>query len=170
MNTSGQSFSLSVEHLYTDHHVWLLRWISKKVGNTCDAADIAHDTFIRILAGRQKIRIQEPRAYLTTIARGLVIDRFQRQALESAYLHALAQLPEPEHPSPETRYLLLETLHEIDAMLDALPSQVRQVFLLSQIEGLKYEDIATQMGVALITVKRYMKQAFFQCLLCLARL
>jgi RNA polymerase sigma-70 factor (ECF subfamily) len=60
--------------------------------------------------------------------------------------------------------LILETLHEIDAMLDSLPALVRRAFLLSQLAGMKYEDIAEQLGVSLITVKRYMKQAFLQCL------
>jgi len=42
---------------------------------------------------------------------------------------------------------------------------VKRAFLLSQINGLKYDDIAEQLGVSLITVKRYMKQAFVQCLM-----
>ena len=67
-------------------------------------------------------------------------------------------------PSPERRLLVLEALHEIDAMLDTLPTHVKRAFLLSQINGLKYDDIATQLGVSLITVKRYMKQAFLHCL------
>ena len=73
-------------------------------------------------------------------------------------------LPEPQAPSAEQRFIILETLYEIDAMLDALQPKVKRVFLLSQIEGMKYEDIATQMDVSLITVKRYMKQAFLHCL------
>ena len=168
MSAPDYPFTQQVEHLYCNHHSWLQGWLRKKLGNPFDAADIAQDTFIRVLAGRQKVRVQEPRAYLTTIAKGLVIDRYQRQALEQAYLATLVLLPVVQHPSAEERYLILETLHEIDAMLDALPAQVRQVFLLSQIEGLKYEEIAEQMGIALITVKRYMKQAFLQCLTCIA--
>ncbi len=61
--------------------------------------------------------------------------------------------------------MVLETLHEIDAMLDALPPLVKRAFLLSQLNGLKYQDIADQLDVSLITVKRYMKQAFVQCLM-----
>ncbi|MDU1662589.1 MAG: sigma factor-like helix-turn-helix DNA-binding protein, partial [Stenotrophomonas maltophilia] len=61
--------------------------------------------------------------------------------------------------------VVLETLHEIDAMLDALPPLVKRAFLLSQLNGLKYQDIADQLDVSLITVKRYMKQAFVQCLM-----
>ena len=55
-------------------------------------------------------------------------------------------------------------LEAVDQMLHQLPTPVRQACLLAQIEGLKYEEIATQMKISLITVKRYMKQAFVQCL------
>ena len=71
-------------------------------------------------------------------------------------------LPEPEAPSPEQRALVLETLHEIDAMLDALPPIVRTTFLLSQLDGMTYGDIAVHLKVSLTSVKRYMAQAFRQ--------
>lgn len=71
-------------------------------------------------------------------------------------------------PSPEQRALVLETLHEIDAMLDALPPIVRRTFLLSQLDGVKYEDIAQQLEISLTSVKRYMAQAFRQCLVAMA--
>lgn len=159
-----QASSLTIETLYCHHHGWLLGWLQRRLGNSCDAADLAHDTFIRILAGRSVASIKEPRAYLVTVARGILVNWYERKTLERAYLDALALLPEPEAPSPEHQHLILETLHQIDTLLDALPERVRQAFLLSQIEGLRYEDIAFKLGCSLISVKRYMKQAFLQCL------
>lgn len=150
--------------MYLAHHGWLQAWLRKKLGNPCDAADLAQDTFIRILAARNAVTIDEPRAYLTTVARGVLINWYKRQALERAYLDALALMPEPEAPSPEQRAIILQTLHEIDAMLDALRPVARKVFLLSQLEGMKYEDIAALTGVSLTSVKRYMRQAFRQCM------
>jgi len=154
----------TIEELYSGHHGWLYATLRKKLGNAMDAADLAQDTFTRILASRVAV-IEQPRAYLTCVARGILVNWYQRKALERAYLEALALLPAPEAPSPELRFIVLETLHEIDAMLDALPPLVKRAFLLSQLSGLKYDDIATQLDVSLITVKRYMKQAFVQCLL-----
>jgi len=153
----------NIEALYSGHHGWLYARLRKKLGNAMDAADLVHDTFARILASNVSV-FEEPRAYLNCVAGGILANWCQRKALERAYLAALATLPAPEVPSPETRFLILETLHEIDAMLDALPPLVRRAFLLSQIGGMKYEDIAEQIGVSLISVKRYMKQAFLQCL------
>lgn len=153
--------------MYLAHHGWLQSWLRRKLGNACDAADLAQDTFIRILSARNPVTIDEPRAYLTTVAKGVLINWYRRKALEQAYLEALALLPEPEAPSPEQRAILLETLQEIDALLDALRPMVRRVFLLSQLDGMKYEDIAEETGVSLTTVKRHMRDAFRQCLVAL---
>ncbi|MRT32423.1 sigma-70 family RNA polymerase sigma factor, partial [Xylella fastidiosa subsp. multiplex] len=77
--------------------------------------------------------------------------------LEQAYLEQLAAMPEPLAPSPEDRLLVIEALHRIDAMLDALPARTRTVFLLSQLEGLGYEEIAQRLEVSVRTVKRDMR-------------
>ena len=36
--------------LYSDHHGWLQRWLKFRLNNAYDAADLAHDTFVRVLA------------------------------------------------------------------------------------------------------------------------
>ena len=166
MSTAEPHFQ-EIETLYSDHHAWLYGWLRKKLDNRFDAADLAQDTFLRIFTARQNAAatIKEPRAFLTTVAKGLLVNWYRRAALERAYLNALALLPEPQTPSPEERFVILETLQEIDAMLDALPPLVKRTFLLSQLEGMQYSNIAQHIGVSLITVKRYMKQAFLQCLI-----
>jgi RNA polymerase sigma-70 factor (ECF subfamily) len=151
--------------LYSQHHSWLQRWLRVKLGNANDADDLTQDTFTRILGRADLGALHEPRAFLTTVAKGVLVNWYQRQALERAYLEALAALPEPTTISPEQRMLILETLHDIDAMLDALPPKVRQAFLMAQLDGMGYADIAAHLGLSLVTIKRYMKQAFLQCLL-----
>ncbi|MBV4531078.1 sigma-70 family RNA polymerase sigma factor [Pseudomonas sp. SWRI107] len=153
----------SVEQLYSGHHGWLYAKLRRRLGNAMDAADLAQDTFARILASKVDV-FEEPRAYLSCVAGGILANWCKRKSLERAYLAAIVQLPAPEAPSPETRLIILETLHELDAMLDTLPPLVRRTFLLSQLSGMKYQAIADQLDVSLITVKRYMKQAFLQCL------
>ena len=154
MPPADASLHDAVSHLYQDHHGWLQGWLRRRLGCAENAADLAQDTFARLLASRRVLDAREPRAYLTTVAKGLMINWFQRQSLERAYLA----------PPPEQRLMVLETLHEVDALLGSLPDRVRQAFLLAQIEGLKYEAIAERLGVSLGSVKRYMQQAFRQCL------
>ncbi|OAJ69932.1 RNA polymerase subunit sigma [Methylobacillus sp. MM3] len=154
----------AVHTLYSAHHGWLLNLLSRKTGCVAHAADLTQDTFVRIMLKPELEALREPRAFLATVANGILVNWYRRQTLERAYLEALAQLPEPETPAPEQRLALLETLYEIDAALDSLPAKAKHAFLLSQIEGRRYSEIARLLEVSEITVKRYMKQAFRLCL------
>lgn len=150
--------------LYRDHHGWLNSWLRRKLGNSFDAADLAHDTFLRIVAARHAPIIDEPRKYLATIAKGLVVDRFRRQRIEQAWLETLAARPEPLAVSPEARALIMETLFAIDRMLDGLGPRAREVFLLARFEGLTYTAIGERLGVSVTTVKKHLARALAQCL------
>ncbi|MFL9878707.1 sigma-70 family RNA polymerase sigma factor [Herbaspirillum rhizosphaerae] len=169
------SSMLHVQSLYS-HHGWLLAWLRRKLGHVsgnADAADLAQDTFVRIIVAHKREQstdltlqaLREPRAYLTTVASRVLFNHYRRLSLEQAYLQALEQLPEIHAPSPEERLLILETLNEIDAMLHTLPGQARSAFLLSQLEGMSYANIAVKLNVSLRTVKRYMAQAFEECIM-----
>src|SRR5450830_1726830 len=150
-----------VQSLYS-HHGWLLAWLRRKLGHVsgnAEAADLAQDTFVRIIVAHKREQcgaqsseqtlqaLREPRAYLTTVASRVLFNHYRRLSLEQAYLQALEQLP------------------EIHAMLQALPGQARSAFLLSQLEGMSYADIAVKLNVSLRTVKRYMAQAFEECIM-----
>lgn len=159
----GESF----EEVYHSHHGWLHGWLWRKLGSREDAADLAQDTFMRLLAGRDNGALQTPRAYLRTVAHGLLVNHWRRLELERAYLDALAARAQAPAPSPEERALVLETLVRIDAMLDHLAPKARQAFLMSQLDGMTYLQIAAVLGVSDRMIKKYMAQAMLQCILLL---
>ncbi|WP_459732479.1 sigma-70 family RNA polymerase sigma factor [Pseudomonas sp. MHK4] len=166
MSDAAMAREQTLHDLYRDHRSWLESWLRRRMGNACDAADLSQDTFLRLLASSQRIAdLQEPRAYLLTVGKRLLSNFYQRRSLEQAYLSALATLPEECAPSPEQRWLLLETLQALDELLDGLPTAVRRAFLWSQLEGLSYQQIAERLSVSERTIKRYMAQAYEHCLL-----
>lgn len=153
--------------LYSNHHGWLRGWLCKHLSCSETAADLAQDAFVKVMQKQRMetgFRIGYPRRYLSMVANSLMIDHFRRRAVEQAYLDALVQLPEPASISAEEREIILETLQQLDKLLDAMPSAIRQAFLLSRLDGFTYPQIAERLGVSLRTVKRYMQQAFIQCL------
>lgn len=158
--------SSTIHTLYSDHHRWLHGWLRQRLDCSEQAADLAQDTFLRLLDRdrQQLLSLQQPRAYLRVIAGGLLTDHFRRRSLERAYLQALATLPEPATISLEEREIILEALHCIDVVLQQLPQDVRNAFLWSQLEGLSYQQIAQRLSVSERTVKRYMQQGFARCL------
>lgn len=159
------SYQERVGVLYHEHHGWLQGWLRKQLGSGSHAADMMHDTFVRLMhTRRDPASLHEPRAYLATIARGLLVDHFRRQGIERAWLETLAARPEQVAPSAEEQALIIEALVRIDALLDSLPVQTRDIFLLSQLDGMTYAAIASRLGLSLITVKRHMRKGFMLCL------
>lgn len=147
--------------LYDEHQAWLQRWLRRQLGCSLDAADITQDTYERLIRSRHAPPDHpgESRSWLVRIAKSLVIDLYRRRRLEQAYLQTLASIPEREHPSAEVREIALETLIEIDAILDAMPSKAHQAFLLSRIDGLTYPEIARRLNVSVASVQKYMLTA-----------
>jgi RNA polymerase sigma-70 factor (ECF subfamily) len=150
--------------LYSEHHGWLINWLRGKLGCGFSAADLAQDTFVRLMVSGNTQVLREPRAYLTTVAKGLVIDHWRRRRLEEAYCEAVARLPEASVPSPEARLLLLEALARIDALLDGLNPRARTAFLMSRLEGLGHLEIARRLGISVSSVEKYMANAFRHCI------
>lgn len=166
---SGSAKTTPLAEMYETHHGWLRSWLQRKTGCSSQAADMAQDTFLRILTSpRNTARIsdiREPRSFLTTIARRVWVDFVRRDALEKAWLEALQQQPEPAVISAEEQTLIIETLVRLDEMLEGLGEKVSQTFLLSHLEGLRYAEIASRLEVSVSSVKKYMATATEHCLL-----
>lgn len=154
-----------VDRIYREHHGWLNGWLRRRLGLTAEAEDLAHDAFVRLIASDQAARLQEPRAFLTTLARGLVANFWRRKAIEDAYLQALAAQPEALAPSTEQQALVLQALHEVDQMLQRIPAKARRAFLLSRLDGLGHAEIAAELGVSDRMVRKYLAQAMLVCVM-----
>ncbi len=152
-----------LSQLYSSNQAWLKGWLHTKLGCSYRAADLMHDTFMRLLTREELIQVKEPKAFLTTVAKRVLIDHWRREQIEQAYQAALMQMPELYAPAPEEQYLFLESLLAIDKLLDGLPVVVKRAFLYFQLEGLKQHDIAEKLNISLSTVKRYLVQAGVQC-------
>ncbi|MCX2685022.1 sigma-70 family RNA polymerase sigma factor [Pseudomonas sp. DCB_AW] len=165
MPANDLSLRSAVNDLYCEHHGWLNGWLRKRLGNAFDAADLTQDTFVRVIKARSALDIREPRPYLSRIAKGLLIDLIRRRSLEQAYLEALASLPEALQPSLEEQAILLQAVVEIDRLLQGLGPKVKQVFMLSQFDGLTYPQIAEHMNISVRSVNNYMAKAMEHCCL-----
>ena len=167
MSASDLPLNHAVHALYTEHHGWLFGWLRKKLGCPHNAADLSHDTFVRILTSRDALGgMREPRAFLTTTARHLIIDRARRRHLEDTYLRELAltvEMMEQCQQSPEQILVTLEALEQIAFVLDGLALNARQAFLLYFLEGLRQSEIASRLGISERMVRKHLMQALLQC-------
>lgn len=165
MITSEYTSPPSVELLYLDHHNWLQDWLLRRLGDASDAADLAHDAFVRLIRSPRRFDSEpEARAYLRVVANGLCIDLWRHREVERAWLETLAVLPEAQAPSPEEQHLVLEALREIDTMLRTLSPKAARAFVLSTACGMTHQEIACELGVSSRTVGSYITQAMLHCM------
>ena len=161
------SVALDIGHLYRQHHGWLERWLGRRTNCSAQAAELAHDTFVRLLARRRQgtdnMPVGDPQAYLATIARGLLIDEWRRKDIERAWLDTLAAQPEPYAVSPEETFEVLQVLQRIDQMLTGLRAPVCEAFILAKLDGLTCAEVAARMQLSIATVERHIAHALRRC-------
>ncbi|AOA58470.1 sigma-70 family RNA polymerase sigma factor [Acinetobacter larvae] len=151
--------------IYQTHQSNLLAWFKHKLQQHHQSEDLSQEVFYRALKSDYHFQlIKEPRAWLMGIAKHVIIDHWRRQHIERLYLEALAQLPEQFYPSVEHELCIRETLYQVHLVLEKIPQRAARVFLLSQLDGLSYKEIAAQLTISEATVKRDMKQAFLACI------
>lgn len=151
-----------LDRMYREHNPWLLRWIRSRNRSAGSVDDIASEVFVRLVAMDDITTIREPRAMMTTIARHVMIELFRRNQLRRAYEAELAALPETAVASPEHQMIVLEALQTIDKLLLSMSVKARTAFLMSQIDGMKYADIAKEVGVSVSMVRKYIAQGLLR--------
>nr|WP_242467228.1 sigma-70 family RNA polymerase sigma factor [Ectothiorhodospira shaposhnikovii] len=156
---------ITIEHLYDDHHAWLQGWLRHRLGNAADAADLAHDAFLRLLTKPRRFdSAPEARSYLCTMANGLCVDLWRRRRIEQAWLDVLAARPEDLVPSAEHQAIVLEALLEIDAMLHSLPPKVANAFVMAVGCEMTDREVAEELGVSTRMVRKYVARAMLYCI------
>lgn len=164
--TGTAKYNAIIHSLYAEHSDWLKGWLRKKLGCSHQAADMAHDTFVRVISAAPNFTsINEPRAYLTTVAGRLIIDQARRKKIEQNYLETWLTLHGEDSVAPSSQDLVevVELLTEMAILLEALPEKPRKAFIMSRIEGQTYSEIAECLGVSVSMIKKYMAKAILHC-------
>lgn len=165
MSASGHPLALPLEALYGDHHDWLQGWLRRRLGNAADAADLAHDAFLRLLVTPRRFGSQpEARSYLRAMANGLCVDLWRRRQIEEAWLAALASQPAAFSPSAEHQVIVLQALQEIDSLLGSLSANAARAFVLAVGCEMTDREVAAELGVSSRMVRKYVAQAMLRCM------
>lgn len=121
---------------------------------------------MRLLVSREAlVGIKEPRAYLTTTAKRLIVDQARRRTLEQAYLAEAERVAAalPGSPSAEEVLMAVQALEQICRALEQVPAKAREAFLLHYLDLQTHADIAQQLGVSIRMVQKYLVQVLVQC-------
>lgn len=166
MSAADLSLHKQIHALYSSHHAWLYGWLRRKLGCPHQAADVAHDTFERVLAARDALcGVEQPRAWLTTTATRLIIDEVRRERLRQAYLAelSLSMQANDGYPSPEQTLIALQALEQLSAVLEGVSTKARAAFVRHYLDGESIAAVAVELGVSSRMVGKYLAQVLVQC-------
>lgn len=150
--------------LYESHADWLHHWLRRQTRCSHRAADLTQDTFCRLLERPHAAALDTPRSYLATVARRLLIDDIRTREVERAVLDACASAQTgTDDITPQRVTEATQLLHAVLRLLDTLPAETRDAFMLRRLEGLEQKDIAARLGISLSTVKRHIALAYARC-------
>ncbi|MDM3870857.1 sigma-70 family RNA polymerase sigma factor [Porticoccus sp. W117] len=156
-----------IERLIKKHGPTLVNFLSKRLKNREDAEDIAQSTFLRLYTMDNPERVDNPRAFLFQVAANMSVDQLRRQARMNNYLdkeHAKVESePSASSDSPDQLLEAQQKSADIYHVIESMPSNVRQAFMLSRTRNLPYGEIAKLMGVSVSSVEKYILEALKQC-------
>ncbi len=147
----------------------LAAFIRRRVADPLDAEDVLQDVFAAFIdANRRLMPIEHVTAWLYRAARNRIVDLFRKKTPERFDDHAPRDdegeaqsiddlLPSPDD-GPEALALRQVLIDALEAALDELPPEQRDVFLWHELEGRTFAEMAATTGVSLNTLlarKRY---------------
>jgi len=141
----------------------LRNFIRRRVADQSDAEDILQEVFYELVEAYRMMKpVEQVTAWLFRVARNRITDLFrskQRQGVRDEPLPRDTEenlrwedlLPSRD-AGPESAYARSVLLEEVDAALDELPEEQREVFIAHELMGYSFKEIAAQTGVGVNTL------------------
>jgi RNA polymerase sigma factor (sigma-70 family) len=136
----------------------LLKFLTARFKDREDAADVAQEAWLRLHRLEHPEALENPKAFLFQTASNLAIDRMRRLRLEQRHQEEAGTLP-GESVSPERVAAANETFVRLQALLEELPENCRQAFVMHRGRDMSYPDIARALGVSTSMVEKYIIRA-----------
>jgi RNA polymerase sigma factor (sigma-70 family) len=154
-----------LERLYAEHSGPLNRYISTRFGpGPPEPEEVAQAAFAK-LAGEDIAAIDNPRAFLYTIACNIVIDHHRSASRRSAVHRNLlsSEADRLSDLSPERVLIAKEKFAVFEAALKKMPVMRRRIFLMVRVEGQTPADVARRFGVSENAIHQHVSRALADC-------
>ncbi len=141
------------EKAYFEHGTLLYHFIRRRVRCAELAKDILHDVYVRLWEHRGRLDPDKSvKSYLFKIASNLVIDHLRKNNRGVSSLEDdLASSSRPDH--------ILEVQEKIETLLCKMSPKIKNVFIMSRLDGFSYKEMADICGVSVKTIEAWMGKA-----------
>lgn len=162
-----------VERLFAEHGGALRSFLSRRVRKQPDAAELAQEVYLRMLRLEDSSIIENPEAYLYTVASNLAKEHSRLERRSSSALDIddpLIQQQLAVLPSFGAELDKQQRVARLQEVLRQLPAKCHAAVILQYWHGLSYDEIAQRLGISTNMVKKYLSQAMVHCRKRMARL
>lgn len=141
--------------LYRSTIAPLRRYLTRLLGNTGEAQDIAHDAYLRVYPSVDQPTTLQPEAVLYTTARRLAINRLKRRSISPISTETTGfDTAAASTPGVAQQVMAKQELRLLEEAIAQLPEGCRNVLLLRKVELLSHREIAERLGIAISTVEK----------------
>ncbi|MBQ2919508.1 MAG: RNA polymerase sigma-70 factor [Bacteroidales bacterium] len=127
------------------------------LGNADSAEDVVQESFAALWEKLQEgVAISNRRAYLYMMVRNRCLDQLRRKGIPTESLKPYDTYGIIEDDDAQERS---QTEARLWTAIDSLPEKCRQIFLMSKRDGLKYMEIADELGISENTVRNQISKA-----------
>jgi RNA polymerase sigma-70 factor (ECF subfamily) len=141
----------------------IYRYARSLLANETDAEDATQEVLLRLWNHLPSLKLFHIRAWLLRTTRWYCLNQIRRRNNHAAPIAVeddfLAELPDESVVNPSQAADSSFRLEQARAALHALPENLRSVFILYEVNGLRYREIAETLGIPLNTVKVYLLRA-----------
>ena len=166
--TTATSDDLTWQSIVEQHASRVYRLAYHLTGNQHDAEDLTQDVFVRVFNSLSQYTPGTFEGWLHRITTNLFLDKMRRKARirfdfmadDDGAVATSASFDRVERSGqPEDAFEMGHMGADIIEALADLPPEYRAAVVLSDIEGLSYEEIAVTLGIKLGTVRSRLSRA-----------
>ncbi len=155
--------SASFEAFYRSQNGYLFHFFRRRAGHDA-AADLVHEVFARMLCADVFDRLENPRAYMFSTARNLLIERSRRKARNEVLLFPLdVGCDAVVCPQQAWSIEAADLRRTLRRTILAMPRRTRRIFLMHRLRSQTYREIANEVGIGEQGVEYHMMRALARC-------
>lgn len=148
------------QKIYSTYCEPLHRFAYSYLKDSFESEEIIQDVFLKVWEKRSEVDLQKSfKSYLYRITVNKIFNELKHRVVKQKYEQHALKFDQIGGDTPETSIEFQELNKKLELLLDRLPEQQRNIFILSRWKGLSNAEIAENLDISIRTVENQIYRA-----------